>query len=182
MAFSITERSAPKSKINIQLHTCQGNESNCSHCTSLQQVSFIKYLEVSIDEHLTWAKHIEILSGRIRKLMYIFKRLRGSAQSRTLKLVYFALCQSNLSYCASTWGTACKTTTIKLERAQRAVIKVAFQKPYRYPTDQLYKETKLMTVRQLAIEATILKFNKTAIDTLVETRFARRQKWAIPRF
>jgi hypothetical protein len=49
------------------------------------------------------------------------------------------------------WGSAAKCFMLEVERAQRAVIKVILKKPFRYPTDMLYRECKLLRVRQLYI-------------------------------
>lgn len=61
------------------------------------------------------------------------------------------------SYCISTWGGAPKTTLLKLERAQRAVLKTSYTLPFLYPTDELFQKCEVLTVRQLFILATVLR-------------------------
>lgn len=46
---------------------------------------------------------------------------------------------------------ASKSILLPLERAQRAILKVATFRPFRFPTHQLYSECKVLTVRQLFI-------------------------------
>ncbi|KAJ0169311.1 hypothetical protein K1T71_015195 [Dendrolimus kikuchii] len=58
---------------------------------------------------------------------------------------------SILSYCITSWGGARKSHLIKLERAQRALLKVIKNKPFRYPTSDLYRECDILTVRQLLV-------------------------------
>lgn len=72
-------------------------------------------------------------------------------------MIYFSLCQSVLSFGITTWGGAPKTHILKLERAQRAVLKVMTFKHFRYSTIQLYQDCKVMTVRQLFVLNTILR-------------------------
>lgn len=74
----------------------------------------------------TLNKHKGLLSNRIRKLMYIFKNLRHVADKSVIKMPCLALCQSLLSFCISSWGGTENTHMLKLERAQRAVLKVAY--------------------------------------------------------
>ncbi|CAB3254900.1 unnamed protein product [Arctia plantaginis] len=126
-------------------------------CPNLHTVTSIKYLGVIIDDKLCFAPHIDLLTGKIRKLIYIFKHLRHVARPTVLKSIYFALCQSLLGYCILSWGGACKSNLIKLERAQRAVLKVSTFKPYRFPTKDLYEYCEVLTVRQLFILQIILK-------------------------
>lgn len=148
----------PPPTYDLKIHTCStGSTINNCFCLSLSRSTEIKYLGVEIDCRLSWQAHIKKLTSSIRKIIYIFKKLRLSADSDILKLVYLALCQSLLSYCVTAWGGASKTAFLELERAQRAVLKVMTRKPFRYPTNDLYNECKVLTVRQLYILRTILK-------------------------
>lgn len=142
---------------SIVAHYCTTTSANFCTCASLANAEKIKYLGVIIDSNLRFQEHIHTLSSRLRKLIYIFKTLRHVADVNLLKTVYFALVQSLLTYCITSWGGASKTIMIELERAQRAVLKVSYFKSYRYPSSQLYKESKVLTVRQLFILNTLLK-------------------------
>ena len=152
LTFSINKTGAPdQDKIKIKAHTCLINNNTLCQCTQLDRVDKIKYLGVWVDENLNWHHHIELLTNRIRKLMSIFKKVRHIEDLSVLKIIYYSLCQSVLGYCISVWGGSHKTFLIKLERAQRAVIKVIMSKPWLYPTVKLYKEFDVLTVRQLFI-------------------------------
>uniref|UniRef100_A0A2H1W1E8 SFRICE_036267 n=1 Tax=Spodoptera frugiperda TaxID=7108 RepID=A0A2H1W1E8_SPOFR len=120
----------------------------------------MKYLGVIIDEELKFHNHIDALTSRIRKLIYIFKSLRHIAETSLIKMVYLALCQSLITYCITAWGGAAKTTIIKLERAQRTLketLKVSSFLPIRYPTAELYQHCGVLTIRQLFFLNIILK-------------------------
>lgn len=123
----------------------------------LEKVTSVKYLGVVLDSNLTFKEHIIHLSSRVRKLIYIFRELRYSADNHIMKMVYQALCQSIIGYCISTWGGAAKTHIIQIERAQRAVLKVCCFKPRLYPTSKLYEYCQVPSVRQLFIKAIIIK-------------------------
>lgn len=180
IAFCITQRTYP-STINLKLHTCSANSNQPCSCPELMRVNTLKYLGVAIDHRLNWECHIKNLCTQLRKMSHVFKRLGSVADPNTLKIVYHAFCQSILSYCIACWGSANKTLFMKIERAQRFILKVAYKKPYLYPTVQLYNDTKYLTVRQLYIHAVILRFHKTASSTIIPpTRSARRNVWTIP--
>lgn len=97
---------------------------------------------------------------RVRRLMSIFSSLRHIADPRLLKLVYFTLCQSILIYCIASWGGTFKTYLLPLERAQRAILKVATFRKKRYSTTELYQNCGVLTVRKLFIFNTILRTHK----------------------
>lgn len=120
---------------------------------------------------------INFIAARLRKLIWIFKNLRNVATADLLKTVYYSLCQSVLSYCISVWGGACKTKIIKVERAQRSVLKVMLFKPFRYPTQSLFDECQLLSTRQLFILQLVLAQHKKNIfipDLVSQMRSNRR--------
>lgn len=150
VAFHKTRASQPPSSRPLKLPTCS-MPSFVSACRAINRAVCIKYLGVILDEHLSFKDHISSVSARTRKIIYIMRCLRNSAEKRTLFFVYKALCQSLLIYCIRVWGGANKTVMIDLERSQRAVLKVMQHKPSRYGTDLLYSECRVMRVRQLFI-------------------------------
>lgn len=153
LTFGIKNHLLPTEQLNVRIHnclSCTNNTSSCS-CPALSKSSNIKYLGLFLEQTLNWKEHINLLSGRIRKLIYVFKQLRHSGDATTLQTVYSSLCSSIINYCILAWGGVHKTTLLKLERAQRSVLKTIHFKPYRYPTDLLYKEANTLTVRQIYI-------------------------------
>lgn len=154
--FSIQSSTQPDDSFVIKAHTCR-NQTNQCLCPFIVRATHVRYLGIMIDNLMSWRVQIDRVSGRVRKLIAIFKNLRHSADPETLRMVYFSLCQSVLSFGVTAWGGASKTYMLKLERAQRAVLKVMTSKHFRYSTFQLYKDCKVMTVRQLFVLNTILR-------------------------
>ncbi|KAJ8737493.1 hypothetical protein PYW08_000088 [Mythimna loreyi] len=154
--FKISKRIEPENPLRVKLHSCNYLDSNSCQCVEIEKVDCIKYLGVLIDNQLSWSKQIGAVTTRVRKLMFVFKNLRNIADHNTIRCVYFALCQSILSYCIVAWGVATKSHLIKLERAQRGILKVAFAKPFRYPTDRLYQDCKVLRGRA-AVKKKILQ-------------------------
>lgn len=186
LGFHITKKTEP-TQDHLTIHTCgkYANPPNINpdacDCTSIERTDKIKYLGVMLDHKLSWKPHIEVLSKRVRRLMYTFRCLRKVATRDLLKSIYLALCQSVVSYCIIAWGGAPKTTLISLERAQRAVIKVMYCKRFRFPTTQLYEETKLLTVRQQFLKSLILYFHRKSLQTIYSKENARLKKWLTPK-
>lgn len=157
LPFALQSSSLPPvNSFVIKAHTCLDYAANCT-CPCISTVPHVKYLGVYIDQHLNWKHHIKVLTARVRKLIFVFKSLRHVLDIDTIKMIYSALCVSILTYCNTSWSGAAKTTILSLERAQRAVIKVMTRKPFRYPTQLLYKETSLLTVRQLFVLQVLIK-------------------------
>lgn len=139
----------------LKIHNCWrssslNNNTSCT-CNAIDKVEEIKYLGVIIDQHLSFKSHTTELVKRVRKQIYIMKMIRDCASLEIKRTVYIALCQSLIQYCIVIWGGAAKTNIINLERAQCAVLKTLLHKPYRYPTETLYSEASLLSVRKLFI-------------------------------
>lgn len=171
ITFSIYNNKQPNINFTLKAHTCPFNSTVCD-CAQLSAVKSIKYLGIIIDKNLNWKSHIDHLKARVRKLIHVFKKLRNLRDDYTNKTVYQTLCQSVISYGITAWGSAVKTNLIKIERAQRSILKVLNFKRYRYPTVELYRETGMLTVRQLYIKTTLLRQHSLPYRT--DNRCTRR--------
>lgn len=170
ICFSIYKSSQPDELFNIRVHSCDRTKNNNCTCPLLNKVLETKYLGVVIDHRLSWYSHIEHVTGRIRKLGWIFKTLRHVAPANIkmktdshrnlLNEIYISLAQSVMAYCITIWGGAAKSKFIHVERGQRAVIKIMYFKKIRYPTTSLYQDSGLLSVRRLYIIHTVLKKHK----------------------
>lgn len=167
ICFHKTRKSAPPPHMqkNLKIHTCTPNDRRTCDCRSIQETNAVKYLGVQLDQNLNFKQHISLLSVRVRKLIHIMRQIRDSGSQDTLRTVYYALCQSLLVYCNSCWGGAAKTILIELERAQRSVLKVMYRKQFRYPTTLLYKDSLVLTVRQLYVLKLALAAHRRAITS-----------------
>lgn len=186
LSFAISARSADPEMNYIKVHQClDPNNPNCP-CEMLERVNAITYLGILVDNRLSWVKHVHCLAGRIRKLMFFFKRVKNIMDENLRLTVYYALCQSVITYGISSWGGSYKSHMIYLERSQRMVLKVIYGKNFQYSTEQLYKEAGVMSVRQLYISTilTNLKYTGTGYKPgrrapliplpRIHTSFARR--------
>lgn len=176
VTFSIKQHTPPPSMTpnTILAHTCAFPHSTTCTCIQINKADCIKYLGLTIDSTLKFQEHINTLSNRLRKLIYVFKTLRNVTDDKIKKMVYYALAQSLITYCITSWGGAPKSTLLKLERAQRVILKVSLSLPYRYPTALLYQKAKVLTVRQLFIQQTILKQHRLLIYNPSLSRAKRR--------
>ncbi|KAJ8731732.1 hypothetical protein PYW08_014462 [Mythimna loreyi] len=177
ITFAARQMSQPTSLNCLTAHNCSlPTAANCN-CNSISRTDCIKYLGIKIDSALTWNEQINALVSRVRKLIFVFKNLRNSADLSTLKTVYFALAHSIITYCIAAWGNAGKCLFLRLERAQRAVLKVMAHKPIRFPTEDLYKMWKLPTVRHSFVLCVIVrKHSELNYDPTLYTRKRRSDR------
>lgn len=79
---------------------------------SIAQVENIKFLGIHLDQKMTWEKHVEDLTNKISKSCFVLRYLRNTVSSEVLKLAYFGLVQSNLSYGLIFWGNSSHTRRV----------------------------------------------------------------------
>lgn len=177
MTFALKSNHLPPPTLSITVQECSESPQNCS-CPHLERVNNLKYLGVLIDHNMSFKPHLESLANRLRKLIYIFKTMRHIADKRVITMVYNALCQSLINYCITSWGGATKTHLLEVERAQRAILKVAAGLPFRHPTSELYKYWDLLTVRQSFILLTTLK-QHSQLHYDPDKIKDKRRKWTV---
>lgn len=100
--------------------------------------------KISLGIHIWMLLHVEPA-----KLIWLFKHLRKIANMDLITYIYITNVQSVLLYCLPVWGGTFKTKFITIERAQRTILTVMLFKKRRYDTFQLYKDAKVLTVRQI---------------------------------
>ena len=107
MTFSKTSKGMHRTAgLSLIVHTCKDSPSALCACSTLDMVSTIKYLGLTLDNRLSWSYHIYNTAAKIRKLMHPFKLLRNVLSKPVLKIVYYALAHSIISYGILGWGGA----------------------------------------------------------------------------
>ena len=64
----------------------------------------VKYLGVHLDKFLSWNKHLENLSSKLRKTNGLISKLRHSAPKSILLQFYYAFFESHMRYACQIWG------------------------------------------------------------------------------
>lgn len=147
-------------KTKFMIFSPSGQVFDCSHqiqinSVPLQQINGkpggneLKFLGVCFDQHLTWKTHINYIGNKILKAIFIINRVKNSLPRYTLKTLYFTLIQSHLMYGIHVWGNACQTTLNRLILLQKRALRIINNKPYRYPTEDLFKQDNILKVRDL---------------------------------
>lgn len=180
LCFHKTKISAPSNVDGLKIHTCKEDLEDSCKCGTILRADSLRYLGIVLDENLNFKLHIALTSGRVRKVINIMRNLRGSADGKTLRTVYFALCQSIINYCILAWGGAAQTSLISLERAQRGVLKTALFKPMLFSTTALYEEAGVLSVRKLFIAKAVTYTHKEIILSQGYQKLLNKRVFKLP--
>ena len=93
MLFGTRQKLEHSSDIEIQFHG-----------QNIDRVSNFCYLGVTLDEHLSWNEHVEIICHKVSKRLGLLSRIRPYLTQKAAKCVYNCLIQPILNYTDTVWG------------------------------------------------------------------------------
>lgn len=155
LTFSNNSRSQPSDLLDIRVfsHTCPQLQLPCT-CDFyiLKKQTSSKYLGVTIDYGLKWSYHVENLVTKLRKMLYIFYRIRNILNFQLIKQIYTALVESLLTYGIIGWGGIMETHLQPLTIIQKYILKLIINKPRRYSSELTYLDSHSLNIQQLYIK------------------------------
>lgn len=176
MTFSLTEAGQPIQLKEIKIHSCDPPVSTFScNCKPISKTHSIKYLGINLDNKLKWEEHTKVVAKKLRMSMYIFRDLRNILSIRSLKTVYFAICQSLFLYGIDSWGGCASSFLSPVEIAQKQIIKIILKKPRRCPSAEIFHKFDVLNIRQLYISSLLCKIfqKKEGYKIITRERFTR---------
>jgi hypothetical protein len=66
----------------------------------------VKFLGITLENIMLWKKHIDTITGKLNKACYIIRKSKLYLSNDALKMVYFALFHSVMSYGLIFWGNS----------------------------------------------------------------------------
>ena len=122
-----------------------------------------KYLGVKLDKRLTWNAQISDMVNKSTRKLAIMKKLAGSkwgANKKVLKQVYTGAVRPHLEYASSSWTTAAKTNTGKLDKVQNAGLRLITGGIKTTPVSAMEKEAQLHSLEERRQEKTLRQGEK----------------------
>ena len=90
----------------------------------IKRESCVKFQGILLDENLSWKFHINELSKKLSRTVGIFNKIRHFCPFNILRILYYSLFYSFLSYGISVWGFTSKSYFEKLSLVQKKIVKV----------------------------------------------------------
>jgi hypothetical protein len=130
----------------------------------IKPCSSIKYLGVIFDEHLKFKEHVNMISRKIAKYLYLLRFLSSFCSTDILLMAYHSFIISNITYAIPIWGQSSKT--ISLFKLQKKALRIIFKKSKRQSCRKIFSKNSLLTLPSIYIFETILfvKNNLNSFD------------------
>lgn len=137
-----------------------------------------RYLGLILDHGLSWNAHTEHVRLKLTCLTGALRNIASCLPRQIRYNVYNSLVKPHLDYLIEIWGTAAPSNLKDLQISQNKLIKVLFSYHYLTPTKQLYKDTKIMNIKQSYIYNTCILIKKI-INKEINTEINFRKNFEI---
>lgn len=131
--------------------------------TRIEEVIYVRYLGLIIDEELNWKQHHEFLRKKLTPFLFVLRRTRYSLSFKTKLSLYYSYIHSHLSYLVSIWGYCNATLLDRLQVLQNKAVRSLFWQQYRtnnLSTQQLFEFHNIPRIKQLRVIDSMLLIHK----------------------
>ena len=143
---------------------------------AISQKQSVKYLGIMIDSGLTWHDHIDTLSKKISRSIGLLYKIRHFVNKNIMKMLYYSLIFSHLTYAIENWGSADNIHLNRLLIIQKRAVRILSnsnrrQDDYSFiPSDPLFFKMEILKVYDI-FKIRIAKFIFKSLDKSTPSNF-----------
>ena len=104
-----------------------------------------KFLGIHIDENITWKSHINYICSKISHSNYVINKVKNILPKPCLLTLYQSIVQCHINYGIHLWGSS--STVDRVTKLQKKSLRIINKKGYNHHTEPLFKQSKILTVR-----------------------------------
>ena len=120
----------------------------------------VKYLGVKIDTNLSWQYHVNDLSIKLNRANALLFKMRKYVSLKILRSIYFAIFDSDLSYCCLVWAQNCSTVQ-RIIILQKKSIRIINSHPRNFHTSLQFKQNSILKFQDKMCLENILCISKS---------------------
>ena len=121
--------------------------------TDIDLVKEFNFLGLTVNEHLDWSSHCQLIANKISRTTGIINKLKHYLPEDVLKIMYNSLILSQLQYCIKAWGFEHH----RLLKLQKKAIRLITSSKYNAHTSPLFKKLNLLKLEDI-FKVQCLKF------------------------
>ena len=110
----------------------------------MKLIDKVKYLGVTLDEHLSWKTHIKQILLKLSRANGLLAKVRHYVSKETLNNIYYALFHSHLQYAAIVWGQGKSQLATKIQTLQNKALRIIHFKSPRESANPLFCDSKIL--------------------------------------
>lgn len=117
-------------------------------------INAVKLLGIFIDSRLTWNEHIDNLSRKLSRILFLLRKLKFIVTNDCIRMAYFAFFHAHLLYGINLWGSAPSSNKIFL--LQKKAVRIICGVSSTHHCRLLFRETRIMTLSGLYILSSLI--------------------------
>jgi hypothetical protein len=110
-----------------------------------------KLLGVTLDECLTFDKHIDLLCSKLTRANFFLRRVQHKIPENRLRDLYFALFHSHILYCINIYSCTSKKNIKRLQTLQKKAIRIISCTNTTHHTVNLFRKHDILPIESLII-------------------------------
>ena len=131
----------------------------------IQRTGSIKFLQVLLDENLSWKEHIKYNENKIAKNLGLLFKAKHYLNKRSLLVLYYSFIHTYINYGNIAWGSTNRTNFKKINSLQKHAIRIIHCKDRFAHARELFQESKILNVFQLNILNNLVFMHKIKSQT-----------------
>jgi hypothetical protein len=102
------------------------------------------FLGVFFDENLNFKFHINLISLKLSKALFILRSVKHFVTPNALKSLYYSLFHCNLIYCIHIWSSTSSANLKQITVLQKKAIRLIANKSYNAHTEPIFKSLEIL--------------------------------------
>ena len=123
----------------------------------IQRESKVKYLGITLHEHLSWDEHTNEICKKLKCFFPLFYNIRSYLNKENVITIFYTMIYSRLKYGSIVTGLTTQLNIDKIQILQNKLLKVLYMKKYRYSTNRLHNELSILKFEDM-VKQEILSF------------------------
>ena len=115
----------------------------------IDRVRECKFLDTIMDEDLPWKPHINLITNKITKNIWIMFKVGQFLTKETTKALYYTLVYPYIHYCNVIWANNYPTRLSRIEIFQKRAVRAIAEIQYRESTHHVFKELNIIKVQEI---------------------------------
>lgn len=111
--------------------------------------TMLKFLGINLDPNLSWDKHIDLVSKKLTKGLFLLRRLKEVLNTDVLVIVYYAQIYSLLAYGVALWGNSSRS--LEVFRLQKQAVRIICNVPQQTSCKPLFLSLGLLSFPSLYV-------------------------------
>ena len=164
----------PNTRIDHANHSININNTCLQRVGKDQLEEGCRFLGVYLDENLSWLNHINHISKKISKSLFIMRQVKHILDRKSMKTLYYSLIHPHITYCLLAWGNANKNILKKITILQKRAIRLIDQAQYNSHSEPIFKKLNLLKISdqyELDVVLFMNKFHNKKLPTSFHDMF-----------